>query len=150
MVDECVAEASMSRVLWAGLAWVSCALPLQKMSVLKLACCRRTDDIDKPPLLTLVLDAPSFLTTELSDDRSLAPLYSTTTANMTTTIHRAAPGPTPTKTADIRWPTSPLPKPKGKKAPDGVLLQLPGAAWIPANTFLKPSTSMECASSLFY
>ncbi|EKM75552.1 hypothetical protein AGABI1DRAFT_132092 [Agaricus bisporus var. burnettii JB137-S8] len=113
------------------------------MSVLKLACCRRTDDIDKPPLLTLVLDAPSFLATELSDDRSLAPLYSTTTANMTTTIHRAAPGPTPTKTADIRWPTSPLPKPKGKKAPDGVLLQLPGAAWIPANTFLKPSTSMD-------
>jgi hypothetical protein len=111
------------------------------MSVLKLPYLRRTDDIDKQPLLTLTLAGHSFLAADLRDDLSVPPLYSTRTSNMTTSILRAT-----TKTADIKWPSTPTPKCKGKKAPDGVLLQLPGADWIAANAFLKPSTAMECAT----
>jgi hypothetical protein len=115
------------------------------MSALKLPSLRRTDDVDKAPLLALSVAGRSFLSADLRDDPGAPPLYSTRTSSMTTSLLRAT-----TTVAEIKWPSTPMPKSKGKKAPDGVHLQLPNADWLPANSFLKPSTSMECARSLSF
>jgi len=98
------------------------------------------DTISKAPLLTLNFSSHSLIDSTLKDDASLSPLYTITTAGVTTTINRADPGQKPVKAASIRWPRIIPAKSKDKSALDGVLVQLKGHHWNGGDSFLRPST----------
>ncbi|KAJ7163545.1 hypothetical protein C8R43DRAFT_1123145 [Mycena crocata] len=96
----------------------------------------------KSVLVTLKLSSQSFLDSVIKDDASRDPLYVIRTTGTSTSVLRADPWDSLTKTAEIKWPKV-IPT-KGKtKETLGVLVQMSDGRWQSGDTILKPGTMLS-------